>query len=194
MKYDAITIDTSIFGKNSWNLEGGMLGQLGQFKEGSIQLVLSEIVVRELRKYLKLEAEKARDAVDKARRESRKSGLFTAETFEELEDLFEKAISSDEAAEKRIEIFVDSTGMVVIPAIHTEINELIQRYFGSSAPFEKSGKKKSEFPDAIALLSMEKWAEKEGKKILAISNDNGWVDFGRGSKWIDAEKNLANPM
>jgi hypothetical protein len=39
MKDDAITIDTSIFDRNHLHLNGGMLKQLHQFKEGLAQLL-----------------------------------------------------------------------------------------------------------------------------------------------------------
>ena len=37
---------------------------------------------------------------------------------------------------------------------------------------------------------MEKWAESETKKILAISADGGWAEFAKDSKWIDVETDL----
>lgn len=46
MDYDAVTIDSNIFIEYGMNLEGGVLAQLFQFREGSAQFVLSEIVIR----------------------------------------------------------------------------------------------------------------------------------------------------
>ncbi len=194
MKYDAITLDTNIFRNKGWNLEGGILGQLTQFKEGSVEFVLSEIVVREIHKYLKIEAQKAQEAIKKASRESRKNGLFTQEISEQLDGLFKKALTADNAAKQRLQTFADMTGMRWIPAENADVKELILRYFKPSAPFETSGNKKNEFPDAIALLSLEKFAESEQKKILAISKDTGWVDFAKSSKWLDIEEDLAKAL
>ena len=50
--YDAITVDTNIFDEQQLNLEGGLLKQLYQFKDGSPKFVLSEIVVREVGRHL----------------------------------------------------------------------------------------------------------------------------------------------
>ena len=194
MQCDAITVDTNVFRNNGWNLEGGLLAQLAQFRGGSVQFVISEVVYGEICKYLKIEARKAGDAIEKGRRESRKAGLMTAEELEQLDKLVKLAKSVDEAAKTRLKTFADTTGMTVIPAMHADMGELIKHYFGPLAPFETSGKKKNEFPDAIALLSMEKWAEEEGKRILAISNDKGWSDFARDSTRIDVEKDLANAL
>ncbi len=194
MKYDVITLDTNIFRDKGWNLEGGILGQLAQFKEGPVQFVLSEIVVREIYKYLKIEAKNAHEAIDKANRESRKNGLFSPEISEQLDSLSKTALTADNAAKQRLQSFADMTGMGWIPAEKAEIKDLILRYFKPSAPFETSGNKKNEFPDAIALLSLEKFAESEQKNILAISKDTGWVNFAKSSKWIEIEEDIAEAL
>ena len=194
MQCDAITVDTNVFRNNGWNLEGGLLAQLAQFQEGSVQFVMSEVVVREIYKYLKIEAKNAGDVIEKARRESRKSGLMPAEALKRLDELVTLAKPIEEAAKTRLSTFAAVTGMTMIPPTHADMEELIKRYFGPLAPFETSGKKKNEFPDAIALLSIEKWAEKEGKRILAISNDKGWSEFARDSELIDVEKDLAKAL
>lgn len=54
MKYDAITLDTSIFDRYDLALEAGMLKQMEQFQGGNSQFVLSEIVIREVHRHLKL--------------------------------------------------------------------------------------------------------------------------------------------
>lgn len=63
-------------------------------------------------------------------------------------------------------------------------------YFEAKAPFEQEGKNKSEFPDAIALLSLEKWSKENKKKILVISKDSGWARFCEESEWMDIEPDL----
>lgn len=191
MQYDAITLDTNIFRHNGFYLEGGMLGQFSQFREGSAQFVLSEIVVLEVRKYLKIEAIEATDNLGRAIKKSSKNGLLSAKSTEQLNAIHEGALSPEDAVEERFKAFSENTGAEIVPADQTEIKELIKRYFTSSAPFEASGKKKNEFPDAIALLSLESWAKTNNKKVLAISNDGGWADFAKDSEWIDVEKNLA---
>ena len=163
MQCDAITVDTNVFRINGWRLEGGLLAQLAQFREGSVQFIMSEVVIREIHKYLKIEARKAGDAIEKARRVSRKTGLMSPKEWEQLDKLVKTAKLVDEAAKDRLGTFIGKTGMTVIPATHADMGELVRRYFGPLAPFENSGKKKNEFPDAIALLSMEKWAEQEGE-------------------------------
>lgn len=53
--------------------------------------------------------------------------------------------------------------------------ELINLYFSKQVPFTEQ--KKHEFPDAIILLTITKWAEKNDKQPIVISNDKGLSDF-----------------
>ena len=68
-------------------------------------------------------------------------------------------------------------------------------YFTNSAPFKEVGSKKNEFPDAIALLALEKWAIENNKEILAVSVDNDWKRFSEERKNnIDVVEDLARAI
>jgi len=89
-------------------------------------------------------------------------------------------------------VFINNTGTEIIPASgNVELDELIRKYFKSQPPFSESGKKKNEFPDAIALMSLESWAKENGTKILAVSDDGDWEAFANESEYIDVYKDLA---
>ena len=64
----------------------------------------------------------------------------------------------------------------------------------ASPPFEEPDKKKHEFPDAIALLSLEEWAEVNKTRILAVSCDRGWAAFAAESEWIVVDSDLASAL
>ena len=194
MIYDAVTIDTNIFRQHGWNLESGMLSQLVQFKEGNVQVVLSEIVVREIHKHLRLEANKSRKAIEDVRRLPLRNGLITPDISERLNTLLDDAVSSDDAAKNRLQNFIDNTELTIISVEHATVKELVKCYFAPSAPFQSSGAKKSEFPDAIALLSLEAWAKSSERKILAISNDTGWAEFADHSDLINVESDFAGAL
>ena len=191
MQYDAITLDSNIFHRNGFYLEGGMLGQLVQFKQGSAQFVLSEIVIREVAKYLKIEGAEAKSNLEQAIKKCSKNGVLPTEAIAQLGSIHNAALDAGDAAKKRLETFLNNAGCTIVAADQADIKELIKRYFAPSAPFEHSGKKKNEFPDAIALLSLEAWAKSNNKKILAISDDGGWVDFAKNAERIDVERDLA---
>jgi hypothetical protein len=55
------------------------------------------------------------------------------------------------------------------------MDTVVDMYFKLKAPFEE--KKRAEFPDAIALVSLERWAELNKLKILVVSYDSGWEEY-----------------
>jgi len=56
------------------------------------------------------------------------------------------------------------------------INELLKLYFEQKAPFNVKNKK-CEFPDAIIMLSLKQYLNKEDKNIIIISHDDGIKQF-----------------
>ena len=53
-------------------------------------------------------------------------------------------------------------------------DEVIRRYFATEPPFSTKERKKSEFPDALALLSLERWATQNKSLVLLVSADGDW--------------------
>ena len=74
------------------------------------------------------------------------------------------------------------------------IDNLVKLYFDYSPPFENNAKKKNEFPDAIALLSLEQYAKDNNLNILTVSNDKGWMNFAQSSDQIDVEPDLTKAL
>ena len=54
-------------------------------------------------------------------------------------------------------------------AANLSIRPVLDRYFNRQAPFDTEGSK--EFPDAIALLALEKWCAKTQERIYVVSKD-----------------------
>jgi PIN domain len=190
MKFDAITIDTNIFDQNHLKLDEGLLKRLRQFKDKLTQFVLSEVIAGELKRHLTRQSQQAKDALASATRKVGDSELLFEQAYW---DLLEKADTPNaaEAAQKRLDRFLEATGCEIISANKADMDRLIKMYFDPSAPFETSKNKKSEFPDAIALITMEDWAKQNNKKLLAITKDQGWIDFAAKSDWIFTEQDLA---
>lgn len=194
MNYDAITLDTNTVERKGFSFESGLLGQLSQFKEGNAELILSEIVGREIIKHMNRSASELRDQLKTALQKSTKLGLIPQDQSEVAEALKAGLVAPEEAVKQRFEKFVDATGATIVPAEYADMKELVAHYFRPLPPFEGAGKKKNEFPDAIALLSLERWGKENNKRILAISEDGGWSDFANNSEWIDVETDLAKAL
>lgn len=195
MAYGAITIDTSIFDQKGLNLESGLLKQLEQFKGMPSPLILSEIIVRELHAHVTKKASEARAQTAKSLRISNTHLVLDSKKIEEAEKLLIPSETDSEISKTRIGYFINNTGAEIISASgHVELEDLIKKYFNSEPPFSESGKKKSEFPDAIALMSLEAWAKEKDIKVLAVSDDKDWEEFGAKSAHIDVVKDLADAI
>lgn len=194
LKYGALTIDTSIFDGQGLALESGLLKHLEQFSHSPGTLVLSEIVIRELQKHLSEKAQESKAQIEKALRSAGLHLAVSEENRKKAGDLVSVAADPKEIARGRLTAFLVSTGARSIPVDGASVNKLTQLYFDATPPFEKSGSKKSEFPDAIALMSLERWAEENNVVLLAVSGDKGWSDFAETSKWIDVVDHLGSAI
>lgn len=74
------------------------------------------------------------------------------------------------------------------------MSQLIDLYFNKKPPFHNENPKKSEFPDAIALASLEAWSIKENRKILVVSRDGDWKSFCDQSNRLYLLNDLATAL
>ncbi|WP_171118494.1 PIN domain-containing protein [Ruegeria sp. HKCCA5463] len=193
MKYDALTIDTQVVYSNDLELDTGLLGQLDQFKDGLVQFLLSEIVVREIHKPLTEKAKATHDALNKAIRAGRSNGQLSDPQCAALEAIRDGMAKPSEHAKNQLSDFSKNTGAEIVSADTVDVKPLLERYFRNDAPFASKGKK-SEFPDAIALLTLERWAIEKKKRILAVSNDGDWKSFAEQSEHIDVVEDLGEAL
>ncbi|QIG98576.1 MULTISPECIES: PIN domain-containing protein [unclassified Bradyrhizobium] len=192
MKYDAVTLDTNIFDQKHLNLERGILAQFKQFAEGSATFVLSEVVLREVFRHLQSDADLAKQQLETAIRQSALARLFDAKTLASLKTLVGGGLDASDAANRSLRNWTGLTGCEIVRASGANIERLIEMYFAPEVPFEAG--RKHEFPDAIALITLEDWAKTNGKKLLAITRDKGWISFCGKSEWIDAEQDVSSAL
>ncbi|WP_444464436.1 PIN domain-containing protein [Rhodobacter capsulatus] len=193
MTYDALTIDTQVVYSNDLELNTGLVGQLSQFKGGLVKLLLSEITVREIHKALTEKAKASHDALNKAIKSGISNGQLTAQQEIELSGVRNAMEKPSDHAKRQLSEFIGRTGAEIIGADTLDIKPMLDRYFRNEAPFSSKGKK-NEFPDAIALLTLEKWAIQNQKRILAVSGDGDWQSFAAQSQHIDFVDDLGKAL
>jgi hypothetical protein len=86
-------------------------------------------------------------------------------------------LRADKTKNTQLQNFISATKSEIIPYENISLKYLMTSYFKTEAPF-RTGKKKYEFPDAVAIYSLDKWAQTNRKKIIAISCDTDWMMFG----------------
>jgi rRNA-processing protein FCF1 len=194
-EFGAITLDTSIFVAQGLKLESGLLKQLEQFRDSSKNLIISEIVKEEILSHLTGKTKDAKREIEKSLKQAR--DCWQIEDYE-LEKIKEKIFGKRDVPEivtERFNKFVEATSLEVIEAKnYLIVSDLIQKYFRSEPPFSKIGKKKNEFPDAIALISLEEWANKNKTKVIVVTSDEDWKNFCKSSDKLYVRDDLAGAL
>ncbi|WP_241300270.1 PIN domain-containing protein [Burkholderia stabilis] len=174
----AISVDTCIFDAANLRLEHGQLKQLESLAASGFQLVFSEMTLKEIRRHLAKKTEEARSSLQKGLADSVNHWALPEEKKNQLlRDVVGDA-DFNTAAKARLSAFLERCKAEVAGAQeHLEVDKLIALYFDQKAPFEATKDKKSEFPDAIALLSLGSWATKQKTSILFVTRDKGCISY-----------------
>jgi PIN domain len=181
----ALSIDTAVFDKYGCHLDFAVLNKLDQFKRSVTALLFSEVVVNEIKNHIVRAAEDTQRELKKAIRQQGKRWK-TEIDIGRLPPALALLADPANAAEAQLNDYLAAVGGEVVPASGSvDISgELLRRYFASESPFENNDKKKYEFPDAIALLSLEALAKEKKKLLLCVSPDKGWKNFAARSPYL----------
>lgn len=194
-EYGAILIDTSIFDGNGLRLEKGLLGKLSQFKQSPIVYLFPDVIKNEIKSHLESKIKISRAALEKALNDAGDHLFFEGS---ELNDAKQTLIGSKEIdglADSRVNNFIETTGALVLDCgDYVSVSDLLAGYFSNKPPFAETGKKKSEFPDAIVLMAVEAWADQNSLNVLAIAKDGDWENFCANSKRIDYIEDLSTGL
>ncbi|MFH1813892.1 MAG: PIN domain-containing protein [Pseudomonadota bacterium] len=194
--YGALTLDTSVFDNHGIAIEKGLFRQLHQFKDSPVRFILSDIVYREVRKHLLEKTKDARGKVAAAVRAASAQQLANEHDIAKASEMISPTRSADvDIVDKRLTDFFEATDAKLVESSeHVSIAQLLGMYFESQAPFEGAGDKKSEFPDALALLALEAWAEHNSLNVLAVSTDKGWKSFAKNHLRIHVVDSLSDAI
>lgn len=187
--YDIILIDTSIFDGNGLRLETGLLGKLRQFNKTPIDVLLPDVIKNEVQAHLEKKIKVSRSALEKSINDARDHLFFDGSALNEAKKLLIDSDEIEKLAQSRLENFIRDTGALEIECNdYVSVAEVLGQYFSNHPPF--SEKKKNEFPDAIVLLAVEDWADREEKSVLAIAKDKDWKSYCENSHNIDYEEDF----
>ncbi len=188
----AIALDNSVFHRYQYNLQHGLLKRLNQFGSGRVKFVVPEIIEKELRRGMNTQAADKKDKLCAALEEA--SAIWKLDKNAALSSLFGEC-SAFELVEKNLEhFFKDTSAIVLTTDSFVRFEDLLNLYFNALPPFAVSGKKKNEFPDAIALLSLENWAAQENTKVLVVSNDGDWKGYCQNSSRLAIVGELSHAL
>ena len=178
------TLDTTEFHHVGYNFDAKLLTSLGQFADTNVTLLFSEVILSEVHTHI---AEDVRAKSEQLRSALRQVGKAAGLGIDTAATMMNIGVPEDarSRATELIENYLSSVGGEKLSVdVGPTARKLHDLYFGSAPPFSVKADKKNEFPDAMALLSLEHWAEQEDGLVLAISSDGDWRRFADQSSRV----------
>ena len=189
----SVFIDTNIFIQCKYNFsDSSTLGRIANLvKLGKVKLVLSDIVINETKKHLSDSAQNAIESINKARNDILKridlSNFAGVDIHGFLDIEVNRNISNE--IQEGFYNFLSKASVLVLESSKVPVDSILLDYFGNKPPFEDSGKKKNEFPDAIMAHRI-KMEYSEKNPIWIISEDFGFLSSFNGIDGITCLNSL----
>ena len=177
LKSRNVFVDTEAYEHQKFRFDHPVLKKLKDLGSvGFLHLLTTSSVDREVRQHI---SNNLNNAFVSLTRFQNHAGVLQAASSEECRSLF-KTVDQSALIEFGMEVwekFLADSKVEVVNASNVHTPDLLNLYFAQRPPFSK--KKKSEFPDAISLLSLEQWCRNKGEQLFLISGDpdlKAWCD------------------
>ncbi|MCF9018962.1 hypothetical protein GIV21_12575 [Pseudomonas syringae] len=185
------SIDTDVIQGAGYNFEAGALNQVHKQLPSSVELQLTDIVANEVVNHLMEPVLKSIQELQSAAASLKRKAELPMDQVSKLFLELAPAESSRAHFRKRVQDYVNRCGGGILSTEGDGIlGELFRRYFAIESPFETKAAKKTEFPDAAALLVLEAHAKDNGTIGVVVSNDGGWDAFAAQSDYLYCVKTL----
>lgn len=163
----SVFLDTNVFEGAQFKYENNNLENFFVFcKKYNIPIYINQVIYREVKKRI---AMKVNEIVK----------VLKKEHFDYLNRIvnINKDIAKELHSEmiSEFETLIENKILIFLPLDYNQ-EELIAMYFDEVAPFNVD-RKKSEFPDAISLLTVKNFINESSENILFVSNDHGILQF-----------------
>ena len=172
-----LTIDTNIFDEKGLQLSSAPLATVAILNNRPFDFILSGTVAKEILSHLEKRAEDAFRTTRKAIGDALYAFETVQPTRDQLLDQITGAQTASAASQARFVQYIQDTGCAILQDEDlVTTKKLFDGYFGGQAPFG-AGKKKDEFPDALALHALEATARGRDTSFLVVSKDGDWRKF-----------------
>lgn len=175
----SVTVDTNIFDAAKFDLsENSTIRLLENYvKDGKIQVVLSDIVIRESKKHISDQIKRVCGIIRQSRTDILKVSTENLIKYVGLNEILNVVRNKDALAAKGEQIFdnfVSAINAEILGAELIDVNSILEDYFRTIPPFENSEKKKNEFPDAFIAQQIKKRFGND-ETVAIISKDKGFI-------------------
>ena len=181
-------LDTEVFIGSSFNFNTRNLLIVKQLASAhAIELVITDIVIEEVIKHMKLKADDLSNTVKRLEK-----NLRMIYSDEEIKDLNGPKYSSEsffERLKSNFYAFLDICNTTTVYTDNVNSSEVFDLYFKGESPFSSKGKK-SEFPDAFTLLALRDYSIENFCSISIVTTDADPEKFCDESKELNYFKTL----
>lgn len=191
-KIGALALDTSTLRAASYAFERGLLKQVTHLRAHGVTVLLPDIVMHEVSAHLREDATLLVSKLQGVIEDLRRKNLTSSATCAALSSASDTVCAeAQERPAQRLQEWIIKAGIEVVYADDfVQVQDLVALYVAGDPPFIVEGKKKSEFPDALALLALKGWAENNDTCVLAVSSDDDWKRFSESSSEVYAIQDL----
>ena len=168
-----IFIDTCIYQEGQFFVSGKLKTLFDAAKEGRICILLPDITEREVLAHIE-------EQMNAEHEKLKRQATSMLKHLEPLRKKLDEAVKlSATAAKDMKERFLSQLKTAKVRRIplqeNIDLKAIVDAYFLKKPPFTQ--KKKSEFPDAIVLKSLETWCKENNEKCIVLSNDNDMQSY-----------------
>lgn len=175
LETDKVFIDTQYFVKAGLHFDGKAFSSFRKYcQNGYLMHVTTSVVMKEVDEKIRCSVKEGIEALQSFRR---KAKVLASLPDKEIQALFSE-VSEEYIYDKARDAFIDyldDCATEVADAKSVCGEELLSMYFKSQPPFG-AAKKKAEFPDALSLLSLRAYLDKD-EKIYVVSGDGDLKGF-----------------
>ena len=181
-----VVLDTEVFRRENLAFDSARFERLAELvEENEVEVYLTDVVDGEVRRAI---TSQIHAGVELLREEPtrRTLNVLAKGAIPKLKDLL-KAPKESELIETLIREYEDLLDRLDVEVISTDdvsVKTLRDQYFGVIPPFGHKAEKKHEFPDAISVLGVKKWAANRGEPVIMVSGDKGIAAALEGAEGI----------
>lgn len=188
-----IAIDTNVFRSHGFRFDAQPLKELEELERWNLSVVVPEVWEKETLRHLRVWAE---ERVEQARKLEKLIDISTLPQRVAAEQLLAtwKDETPETLAHRLWSGHVQRTKAIRLKTSWARGKQVLDNYFDGKAPFETTGQKKHEFPDALALATLEEWAESENWKAIVVTADKGCAAACDASSCLIAYPTLVDAL
>lgn len=189
----AIAVDTNIYKEYGFRVRSQPLVELTRVKELGVNWVIPEVWEHELLHHFLETTQK----VIGLQRELSRVLEWADEEQVQLANKLSTTLVSETPSTLASKLLAEHFGRAKPVRLSTDWTvgpDVLKRYFSGAAPFEITGHKKSEFPDAFALATLANWAIQNNTRVLVVTRDAGCFRACEAFEVLVATKSLTEAL